>query len=336
MTVLSIGDLALSFQSRSNQYRIKADIQRLSDELATGVTGDLRAATGGNLGAIASIDHQLGTLSAYKVAANEAALFTGALQRGLETVQHSTSDLGPGLLLAASSQQAALVQAAAADAKARFATVVSVLNTQVADRALLGGAMGSGPSLADAATMLGDLQTAIAAETTAAGVEAAVDAWFDTPGGGFETDGYLGSSSDLAPLRIGPDERAESGLRSDDPEIRDLLKGYAMAALVAEDALAGDNSQRVALLEASGTRLLASDRTLAELRAGTGALQAQIDAALARNGAETAALELARNDIVAVDPYRTATELQSAQTRLETLFTMTARLSRLNLSEYLR
>lgn len=336
MTVLSIGDLALSFQSRNNHARIKADIQRLSQELATGVTTDMRAATGGNLGAVASLEHQLGALAAYKVAANEASLFANALQRGFETIQDRTSELAPGLLLAASSGQAELVQAAAADAKARFATVVSVLNTQVADRALLGGAMGSGPALAGAATMLAGLETAIAAETTAAGVEAAVVAWFDTPGGGFETVGYLGSTTDLAPMRIGPDAEAEAGLRADDAEIRDLLKGYALAALVADGALSGAHPERVALIEAAGTRLLESDRTLAQLRTGVGALQAQAETALARNSAETTALEMARNDILAVDPYRAATELQAAQTRLETLFTITARLSRLNLSEYLR
>ena len=58
--------------------------------------------------------------------------------------------------------------------------------------------------------------------------------------------------------------------------------------------------------------------------------------ASARNGAETSALEIARTDILAIDPYRTATELQSTETRLETLYTLTARLSRLSLSEYLR
>ena len=36
------------------------------------------------------------------------------------------------------------------------------------------------------------------------------------------------------------------------------------------------------------------------------------------------------------DPYRTATDLQAAHTRLETLYVLTARLSRLNLTEYLR
>ncbi|MDJ0825788.1 MAG: flagellin [Rhodobacter sp.] len=336
MTVLSIGDLAMTFQTRNSNHRIKTDMLRLSDELATGLTSDMRAATGGNLGAVAGIDHQLGTLSAYRVAANEATLFLGALQRGLETVQTTTSDLGPGLLLAASSGQAALVDAAAADAKARFSTVVSVLNTQVADRAMLGGAMGSGPSLADAETMLAALQTAIAAETTAAGVEAAVDAWFDTGGGGFETVGYLGSADDLAPLRVGPDETAAIELRVDDQEIRDLLKGYALAALVADGALAGNHPERVALVETAGTRLLESDRSLAELRTGIGALEAQVETALARNGAETGALEIARNDILGVDPYRTATELQAVQTQLETLYTITARLSRLSLAEYLR
>jgi flagellar hook-associated protein 3 FlgL len=325
MTNLTIGDLAMTFQSRASQHRIKSDMLRLGTELTSGVTSDLRAATGGNLGALANVEHQLGTLAAFRVAASEAATFTGAVQRALETVQETSSTLGPALL-----------QVAATDAKARFATVISVLNTQVADRSILAGAQGSGAALAGAETMIAAIQAAVATETTADGIEAAVVAWFDDPGGGFETGGYLGSTSDIAPFRIGPHEQASIGMTAGDPAFRDLFKGYAMAALVADGALSTDHDERVALLDKAATRILTSDKSMAEQRAAIGTLEARIDTATARNSAETGALELARNDIVAIDPFRTATDLQAVQTQLETLYALTARLSRLSLTEYLR
>jgi flagellar hook-associated protein 3 FlgL len=71
------------------------------------------------------------------------------------------------------------------------------------------------------------------------------------------------------------------------------------------------------------------------MRAGIGTLEARIETATARNSAETSALEMARNEIIAVDPYKAATDLSAAQTQLETLYTVTARLSRLSLAGYL-
>jgi len=65
-------------------------------------------------------------------------------------------------------------------------------------------------------------------------------------------------------------------------------------------------------------------------------IEAQIDGATARNTAESSALELARAELIAIDPYKAATDLTSVQTQLETLYALTARLSRLSLVEYLR
>jgi len=335
MTGISVGDLAISFQTRRDHTRIKSDLQRLGTELATGVTQNLRSATGGDLGALAGLEHGLGTLQAYKLAAAEASLAVGTLQRALGTVQETSSELGPSLLQASTSGQSTLVQVAATDARTRFSSLVSVLNTQVADRAILGGTDTDGPVLASADTMLADLQLAIAAETTAAGIASVVDAWFDTPSGGFETSGYLGSTTDLAPFRIGPDEQATLDLRADDPVLRNLLKSYAMASLVSDNALSTNYDERVALLQTAALRMVTSGKSIAELQAKVGSIEGQIDGATARNSSETSALEIARSELVAVDPYKAATDLASVQTQLETLYAITARLSRLTLADYL-
>lgn len=336
MTLLSLGDLSTAFRAQLHQARVKTDLSRLAEELASGRTTDLRATTGGDLGRYAGLDTALTHLAAFDTAAAEARTFAEAQQRSLGTVQDVTSDLAPALLLAGTTRDAAMVQSVAVDARARFETAVSALNTKVADRALFAGTAIGGTALTDASDILADLQAAAAAETTAAGVEAVVDAWFDDAGGGFETTGYRGATQDLAAWRIGPDESVEVTLRADDGRIRDVLKGYALAALVAEGTPTLAHDERVALIAGAGERLLAGDKALTELRAGLGATESRIETATARNAAETAALEIARSDLVAVDPYKTATRLQTAETQLQTLYTITARLSRLNLADFLR
>jgi flagellar hook-associated protein 3 FlgL len=66
-----------------------------------------------------------------------------------------------------------------------------------------------------------------------------------------------------------------------------------------------------------------------------GTTQAQIVSAVTRNGAEESALEIARAGIVSADPYDAASRLEELQTRIEALYLITARVSRLSLSEYI-
>lgn len=343
MTMLTLGDLATSFQQRIQSARLRNDLSRLTDELSTGRTSDLRKATGGHLGALASLDHRIAALDSHAVAAKEAGIFAGALQTTLGAIQDATTGLEPtlarlasGALMAGGSGQAAWITAAADEMHTQFGAVLSTLNTHVAGRTLLGGSATSGPALADAETMLADLAVAVSGQTTAAGVEATVDAWFDLPGGGFETVGYLGSDNALSPFRIGQHETVDLGISAADQGFRDLLKGYAMAALVSDGALGGDNSEKAALLRTAGERMLTANDTLSNLRARVGSAEAAIDAAQARGASESSALQMARNGIVAADPFETAVGLEATQLQLEALYAVTARLSRLNLTEFLR
>ena len=74
-------------------------------------------------------------------------------------------------------QQAALVQSTAEDAKSRLGAVVSLLNTKIADRAVFAGTNTGSDAIIDAETLLDELQIAIAAETTAAGVVSVIANW---------------------------------------------------------------------------------------------------------------------------------------------------------------
>jgi flagellar hook-associated protein 3 FlgL len=219
-------------------------------------------------------------------------------------------------------------------ARADFAAMVGALNTDFAGRRLLAGAATDGPALAPPADILAALETAIAAETTAADARAAVAAWF-APGGGFDTVGYLGSTAPLAPMRAGGED-VDLGVTAQDPALRDVLAAAALAALAGTTPLGTTDLDRTDTLRIAAERGLAANDRLTQLRARIGTAESTIERAETRTSSRLAALELARSELTDVDPFAAATRAQEVQTQLEALYTLTARLSRLSLVEYLR
>lgn len=336
MNFSSIGDLALTFQQRKQNVQIKTDLGRLTQELTSGRKADISTAVAGDFSPIVSIERSLRAAGAYSTALAEAELFTETMQSSLEMVQNTSSELGPSLLMASSSSHTTFLQTSARDAETKLSGVVSALNTRIADRSTFGGAATGGPALATSETMLAALQTAIAAETTAAGVEAAIDDWFFAPGGGFETTGYLGSAQPIGSFRLSDNDTETVALTAADPAIRGVLKGFAMAVMTGDGRSGLSATERLDLARMAGESLLGSESELAVVRSGIGSAQARIDTVMARNASETTSLEIARSEITEIDPYKTATELEAVRTQLETLYTITARLSRLSLADFLR
>ena len=82
--------------------------------------------------------------------------------------------------------------------------------------------------------------------------------------------------------------------------------------------------------------MIAADSNLTAVRADVGISEAQITDTLTRNASEASALAIARNGIVAADPYETASNIEAVSIQLETLYSLTARLSRLTLVNFLK
>lgn len=336
MPILSIGDLASTFQIRRQSTGLKSDLTRLGRELATGVRSDLGAQVSGDFGPISAIERSLSAMAAYRTSNAEAAGLMDATQLALEAVQQLGRDLTPGVLTAASSRDPAMIHATGQDARQKFSASVAALNTRAADRTLLAGAATDRPALAPAETIMAALVAAVSGETTAAGVTAAVDAWFDAPGGGFETVAYLGAASDMGPMAIAEGESVAVPARADDPALRVVLKSQALAALIAEGVLDADKDQQAELIGTASERMLAADGDITNLRADIGAIEARIEDARARNAAEASAYELARAGLIGADPYDTATELEAVYSRIEMLYTVTARIAGLKFTDYMR
>lgn len=335
MTVISTGDLARFFQLSNDNSRLRADIQRLTGELASGERADLRSALSGDFGALGSIERSLTTVDAYTLAADETAVFLSASQTALETARTNMTALSAALVVTDDTAQPAQIEAVGRDARARFDAVVSALNVTLADRAVFAGAATGGPALASADEMLDALVLATAATTTAEDVELAVDTWFG-PGGGFDTLGYLGSAQPISAVTVAERETLQPTLTAADPDLREVLSGFALAALLDRDVLSGQTAERGQLARTAGERLIEAEPGLVARQGEVGTLENRLDAARSRNLAERSALLIARADIVAIDPFETASELRATEIQLETLYTVTVRLSQLSLTDFLR
>ena len=120
-----------------------------------------------------------------------------------------------------------------------------------------------------------------------------------------------------------------------DPGVRSLLKGLAMAAIAGDQQLGLNPGAKAALLNHAGGALVGAADDLTVAQGGIGMRQQLVEDAATRNAAESAALSIARNDMLAADPYETASALTQAEANLQTLYALTSRLSRLSLTEYL-
>lgn len=332
MTRISSGDQAQVYMLARQQSAVRAALNKASGELVTGKTADPGLALRGDFRDLAGLDTALARLDGYRSVTAEATMRAASLQTAVGTISDHADAATASLLAASTSGNRGQIDTAGRQAHENLRSVFATLNSRFSDRTLFAGVQTATAPLPDADVWLQSLQSGFGPMTTAADVVTAVDAWFVAPTG-FAAS-YLGGAP-TSPLDIAPGETADLDIRANDPAIRASLRGLALASLLDTGVLSNDIAERANLARTASEALLttASDRTY--LAARIGISEQKISAASVRNAAETSALEIARASLVSVDPYEAATRLESAETQLKSIYTVTARLSRLSLVDYL-
>lgn len=336
MTMNSLGDLAQSVMMRQQNLKVRQDINRLTQEVATGITTDLAKRVRGDFRYLADIERNLGIVEAYRTANAEAATLAGGMQTALGRLQQIGTDLAPTLLSASDARSFQEQKLTASQTLDSWAQITSVLNTQFTGRSLFAGNATDQPALANASTISSALRSHIGAESSAAGIVALINDWFDTPGGGFDTVAYLGSPSGLADRKLDATASVTLDIRADQPAFRSLLKHTAMALIATNPALGLPDDTRKTLQQQSGQGLLQDQENITQIRADLGLAEKRIEDSTVRLSSERTSLELSRNALISVDPFDSASQLAEAQSQLENLYAITARLSRLSLADFLR
>ena len=333
MNMTGIGDLAQHFTMRRHNSDLNARLSTLVQELASGQKQDISNPVTGDYLLLGDIERSVLLLTGYNQTNAEAVLFSDATQASLETIQTSTKDLASDFVALANSATDQVISTLTANAKDSFGVLVGTLNTAVAGRGLFGGTATDTAALAPAEDILSNLRTFIASATTPLEFRQQIEDWFAGPE--FAANGYMGNDDPLA-FQLGEGDRAASSVNANNEELRALMVEVSIAALADGHPAGFSTADKQTLLMSSGESLLAGQDGLIGLRADIGLLQERIEDAGVRNASRQSAFELARVDIIAADPFETASQLESTRAQLEALYTVTARLSGLTLTSFLR
>lgn len=334
MSSVSLGDLAQSFMVQRRSVNLRDDMSRLTDELSSGQVADVRDVLSGNHNYLTGLERSLEVLNGYYVANTEAAQLTGAMQTSLDQVQTFGSDLGLDLLLASGGPIGVISGNPSENARAQLESVISLLNSDIAGRSMFAGAATDQTPLSSADDLMAQVLTVVAGQTTPEDIVAAAEAWFADPAG-FDATIYSGSTTALAPFSLSDTERVSLDVRADDDAFKDLLLHITVSALADDASLNLDVDDQSELFGITGMGLQSNQDQLTSLRANIGFVEERIELITVRNQAEGTSAVVARNSLLEADPFETATELESVQFHLQSLYAVTVRSSQLSLVNFL-
>lgn len=336
MSLTTFGDAAQFQLFRRDSAQHKVDLSRLTSELSTGRVADLGQALGGDYSTLADITRSLRLNSSFISSVTEAAIAAEGRQNALGRLAAEVDGFAPSLLAVSGGGSGADLHLKLADAPERFDQAIVSLNTRLAGRSLFSADEPNATPLISGEDMLVELRTLVAGAPDATAAFDSVNAWFMDTGGGFETVAWQGGNGAAPAVLIGEGLSAETGVTALDPAIRETLASLALVALASEQATGLPLDEQRDLITKSATQMLSAESSLIGLRARLGSEEARIDDARATAEATRSSLQIEYGRLVEADPYDTATELEAVSIRLESLYILTARLSRLSLTEYLR
>lgn len=336
MALSLLGDMARHFQSVRQGADLRQQLDRLTVAMSAGVAADATAHLSGRADRLVMLDRQIALRTAEHAATRALGQRFETVQVALESLSAAQSTTASDLVALPAMITESQISAAATRADFAFRSAVVALNERHGADSLFAGTATDGPALARADTILVALRSAVSGATSAGELAARVNTFFTDPGGGYMMLGYQGNVGAAATRRVDADLQVTAGPRADDPAIRTVLRGLALAAVAADPGLALTATDSAATLRQAGLDLVGAAAGLADLRGALGAVQQQVDEAASRQSAAVTADRILRNGLVALDPAETATRLTQVQSQLEAHYTVTARLAGLSLAGYLR
>jgi flagellar hook-associated protein 3 FlgL len=336
MSWATLGTLALPFHLQRTGVQARSDLARHSHELTTGRVQSAARHLRGDIASLHSVENRLVRIDGFENALRQTVTAFDLAQEALSKVARAGDELADKLVLTAQSVAGPAARTVAAQAaRNALEETISAMSLSVAGRSIFSGVHSDRAPLASADALLAALDTEVAGLTTAADVAAALEAFFNDPEGGFETDIYRGGPA-AAGGAIDDGQPAPVLPTADDPAIRRQLMSAAMVVLIDNGALTLDQAEEGKLQQRAMVGLMENGATLAALQARVGDAQATLEQRQIRLSIERDRLEVARSDMIGVDAYKAAMAVEQSRVQLESVFAVTARIARLSLTEYLR
>ena len=326
--------LSLPFHGPRDTSRIIRDrIETLSQEVASGLTSDPGRALKSDFSDVSRLSHQLRNLDAFHESIAVATSWGAAIQVSLAQIGEASARLGNQLGSSLSVVGDTDFGIASGFAEGVARDIGNALGRTFAGRALFGNgsALDVTPS---AEAVLADIAAIAGTATDFDSYVAAVDGYF-ADGGPFETThlGALPVGSTEFPVDDG--ETARFDLDAGNIEIRSAFKQAVLVAGLAHAGFQLSGEARSDAVVELKRRSAGVTSDLPLLQGRIGAVEERLGILAERTMIARQDSEIALSDRLSVDPYDAATRLQNELSRLESLYAITARRSRLRLTDYL-
>ncbi|MEM9600541.1 MAG: flagellin [Pseudomonadota bacterium] len=319
-------------QSRQNA-ELRARLETASQEVITGRRADTLEATNGRLGdafllekASADITRQRGMGDLASARLNGAAGSVSVIRETLLGFNGTARNS----LAQGQENDLSLLTLNASDAMAQ---VTAALGRRQGTRHLFSGTQTVGVPLSPPADIEAGVNALITGSPDAATAIADIDAYFNAPGGGFETDIYQGSVEDGPRLHVSDTKSFDPLPKGDDPLFRKILQGLS---LVASSGNATTRDDQIALIEEGLALLDTAVEGVLAMESRLGSAQQSLERTDSVLQTEASLIAAAQDKLLGRDVFDAAAELQSLEGQLEASYTVTGRLGSLSLANFLR
>lgn len=330
-----VSDSSRSFQLRNSQIALKSRLDALTLETTTGIKSDIAKTLSGDMNRIAHIESGLVTVKAYQNNASEAAALLETMQLSLGSIQSLMKKNGVNLASDVIGTSNAAMQTHIGGAADDLKSVLSALNISVAGRNAFSGASVGSNSVVDYEILMSQIHAAVGGATDPDQILERIDEFFESENnGGFSDISYLGASPGGMKFAVSEGRSIAPILTANTPEIRSAITGFAIMAYVSEMPALDLQSTR-SLVRASGNRMIGAQDGIVKVSSELGSIEESVAQASVRNAATISSHTLARIGLIEADPYETAVALKETELSVQTLYALTARLSKLSLADYL-
>lgn len=316
----------ISAQFSQNMVELRQSIARTATEATTGRYADPTAHLSGRIGtamlsqkAIDDIGFQREQLSL-----RESRL--EVVQTSLAAIDNRVQGIDNRMLEAIGTGNGFSQSVAARDAATALDDVFASLNVRFGERYLFSGDATDTPPMGSASDLLDDVRQLALAAATPADFTTALDAYFNTPGAGWQPDIFGGTltASD------------SDAVTAADPALVELISNLAILAISEPGNNPPPVAQNAGLIRSAAGGLSAALTSLTIVRSERGVFQEQISSQKERLDVEETIFTSAFNALTARDQYDAASALKQLEATLEASYLLTSRLSGLSLINYLR
>ncbi|RAN37522.1 flagellin [Hyphomonas pacifica] len=304
---------------------LRQQIGTTSTEATTGRYQDLTLHMSGRIGKAMLGQKALTDLYTERDVLNLRASRLNLLQISLTNLQDSATGIAADMLNAIGTDHDIGIKTTARDAKTALDTIFSALNVRYGERFLFSGDATASQPFPDSSVLMNDVEQMASTATDTADFQTQLGAYFDSPTGGWLQNVYKGSTIASDPESVSADHSA----------IKSLISDLAVLAASGPDGTLSELTGYKDLVQTISLKLTSSETGITDLRADLGVFEERISTNLKNLATEETLLTEAFNQMTARDQYEAATELQSLQSMLEASYLITARLSKLSLTNYL-